>query len=76
MYYIAIFYKNRGRYVEYDKRMNLDLALELARKEARTRYRITRVRDEENRVRAIFECEGFETPECYWEALNNFAEGK
>ena len=75
MYYVGEFFKNRGRFIE-DSRgyLTLDMALRVAERLAR-KYVITRVRDESNRVLANFDVEGYETPECHWDALSRFTDG-
>ena len=75
MYHVGEFYKNRGCYVEENKGyLTLDMALKRAEGLAR-KYVMTRVRDESNRVLARFDVEGYETPECHWDALSRFADG-
>ena len=75
MYYVGEFFKSRGRFVEECKGyLTLDMALRRAERLAR-KYVMTRVRDESGRILMRFDVEGYETPECHWDALSRFADG-
>ena len=76
MYYVGTFYKMRGRWIEERKGyISLSSALKEARRQAR-RATIARVRDEQGMVAVFDNYADIEIPECFHDALSEFADSK
>jgi hypothetical protein len=74
LYFIGIFYKTRGTWVEeYAGYQSLDTALRVAKKQAR-RYTIACVRDNFGVIAIFDNYSDVEVPCCYHDALNAFAD--